>query len=177
MKSLDTVALKQFLKKAGDKLKGQWLLVGGTLLPALGIDHRSTVDIDLVGLGETERASSMDLMDIAEGMGLSVESINQAAAYFVDKVGYTVDDLIPMVKSKSAIIYRPNFELYASLKMNRMTESDLSDCLEYLKFCLKKNETINFTKVKKRAQLASKGANADRKARIKALLKACESPK
>lgn len=48
MKSLDTKLLKEFLKRAGERLHGDWLLVGGTLLPAVGIDSRSTTDIDLV---------------------------------------------------------------------------------------------------------------------------------
>ena len=79
MNSLDSKLLKQFLTLATQQLRGRWLLVGGTLLPAVGIDTRSTVDIDLVGLGDKEKLQNLELMKIAEQLGLSVESINQAA--------------------------------------------------------------------------------------------------
>jgi hypothetical protein len=50
MKSLDQKALKKFISLAGDRLKGEWVLIGGTLLHALEEDYRSTTDIDLVGI-------------------------------------------------------------------------------------------------------------------------------
>ena len=49
---LNSTLLTEFLKRAGERLYGEWLLVGGTLLPAVGIDVRATVDIDLLGLGK-----------------------------------------------------------------------------------------------------------------------------
>lgn len=118
MIQLNTQLLKKFLKLAGDSLKGDWLLVGGTLLPAVGLDIRSTVDIDLVGLGEREAAQSLELMELAEKLGLGVETINQAAAFFVHKAGYKKADLLTLYKGKSATIYRPSILLYWRLKLS-----------------------------------------------------------
>lgn len=143
MKKLDSKLMRSFLKSAGDSLKGEWLLLGGTLLPAVGLNIRSTVDIDLIGLGATEAAQGLELMEVAESLGLSVETVNQAAAYFLKKVGYSRKDLLLLHKGKSAIIYRPSVELYWRLKVARLSESDFSDCQHYYQYSRDQKETIN----------------------------------
>src|ERR1039457_2214833 len=117
MKKLDSKLMKKFLVKAGDLLKGDWLLVGGTLLPAVGLDVRATVDIDIVSLNANGKKGPIEdqtlgLMEIAENLDLGVESINQAAAYFLKKCGYKKEDLISLHKGKKAHIYRPSVQLY-----------------------------------------------------------------
>lgn len=144
MKNLNSSLLKKFLSLASKELKGNWLLVGGTLLPAVGIDIRSTVDIDLIGLGPNERMQSLELMNIAEKLGLSIESINQAAEYFVSKKKPTKHDMIKLIVGPEATIYRPTVALYWSLKINRLTETDTLDCQHYLQYCKGQNDTINF---------------------------------
>lgn len=143
MKNLDVEILKKFLKIAGDHLLGEWLLVGGTLLPAVGITIRVTVDIDLIGLGEKERGQLIELMKISESLGISVESINQAAGFFLDKVGYKKDDLLVLHKGRHSIIYRPSVMLYWKLKLERLTESDFIDCQYYYHFCVTQKDIIN----------------------------------
>ena len=86
MKALDASLLKKFLKAAGDQLTGEWVLVGGTVLPALNVDVRSTTDIDFVGLPVDTTREQLKLMQIAEDLGLPIESINQASAYFISKI-------------------------------------------------------------------------------------------
>lgn len=140
---LDSKLLKEFLKMAGSKLEGNWLLVGGTLLPAVGLQVRTTVDIDFVGLGKKESAQSLELMELAESLGLSVETINQAAKYFVEKVGYEKEDLIPLVSGKKATIFRPSISLYWKLKVGRLSETDLIDCQHYLGYCRGQNDKID----------------------------------
>lgn len=144
MKNLDSNLLKKFLDLALQELKGEWLLVGGTLLPALGINIRSTIDIDLVGLGEKERAQNLELMEIAEKLGLSIESINQAADFFVKKARYTDADLITFKSGKGVQIYRPSLFLYWKLKIARLTESDVEDCKSYFKYCQSQHDSIDF---------------------------------
>src|SRR5438552_100562 len=127
MKSLNSKLLSDFLKLAGIKLKGRWLLVGGTLLPAVGLEIRSTVDIDLIGISDKEAAQSLELMALAESLGLPVETINQAAAFFLKKIGFQEADLLPLHKGKNATIFRPSIELYLRLKIPRLSASDLLD--------------------------------------------------
>ncbi len=143
MKQLNAHLLKKFLKTASLKLTGEWLLVGGTLLPAVGIDIRATLDIDIIGLGKKEKQQSLELMEIAESLGLSIESINQAADFFLNRLKYTKADLIPLIEGKRCTIYRPSCFLYIKLKSLRLTETDLSDCLSYFDFCVTRDKNLD----------------------------------
>ena len=143
MKNLDSALLKKFLLVAGEKLSGQWILVGGTLLPAVGVDARATVDIDLIGLGPAESAQTLELMTIAESLSLPVDTINQAAAFFLNKVGYREADLLLLHEGSNAKIFRPSIALYIKLKSARMTESDFIDCKNYFSFCEKNGDLVD----------------------------------
>lgn len=172
MKALDTKLLKKFLNLVSEKLKGRWLLIGGTLLPAVGIDVRSTVDIDLVGLGKSERLQNLELMELAESLGLSIESINQAAEYFLKNTNYSDADLIPLKKGKSAIIFRPSLHLYWQLKIARLTESDLIDCFAYFEYCKSQGDKISnkvLLEIIKKER--TKESSLDKKNRLLKLLK------
>ena len=63
------------------------MLIGGTVLPLLGIDHRVTMDIDLIPLKpDKENSSLLSLMELAEKLDLPVETINSAGLYFLKKI-------------------------------------------------------------------------------------------
>lgn len=130
---IDQKLLKRFVRLAGDRLKGRWVLLGGTLLPLLGIDYRVTTDIDLAGLGRVDQGQTLELMKIAEELGLPVESINQVAAYFLMKLQPFDDHLISLHRGRGAEIFRPDLYLYLMLKIGRLAPSDLTDCLALLK--------------------------------------------
>jgi hypothetical protein len=135
MKPLTPELLGKFLELASDRLEGDWVLLGGTLLPALGHNVRVTVDIDVVSLSSERRPSqSLALMKIAEDLGLPVEAINSAAEYFLSKQTDFEKELVVLHAGKKARILRPNAFLYLRLKIERMTESDLIDCLSLLRF-------------------------------------------
>ena len=70
--------------------------------------------------------------------GLPVETINQAAGLFLRKIANWNKMLVPLIKG-TATIYRPNVTLFLLLKMERLSESDLGDCIEFIKFSKKKN--------------------------------------
>jgi hypothetical protein len=158
MKQLDADLLKRFLKLAADTLEGNWLLIGGTLLPAVGIQIRSTIDIDLVGLTEKESKQGLEVMSLAEKLGLGVEVINQAAAFFVNKVGYKKTDLIVLQKGKSATIFRPSVMLYWKLKLSRLTESDAMDCQHYLAYCFGQKDDVDVKVLRALLKSSAKGS-------------------
>lgn len=133
MKAIDRALLERLMQMAGDRLKGRWVLLGGTLLPLLGIEYRVTTDIDLVGLGTSEQGQTLALMTIAEELGLPVEAINQAAGYFLSRQEPFEDHLLLLKKGRTAEIFRPDLYLFLMLKAGRLSESDLSDCLELLR--------------------------------------------
>jgi hypothetical protein len=171
---LDTQTLKRFLDLAVKRLNGEWLLVGGTLLPAVGISHRSTVDIDFVGLTKAETSQNLELMELAEAMGLPVEAVNPAASFFVHKLGYNSRELLPLRESKSCRIYRPSCELYWKLKLARLTESDYQDCKQYYWYCTNNGDAVDVKKLKslistELATRKAKSTGADRRVRLKGL--------
>lgn len=81
-------------------------------------------------------------MDIAVSMKLPVETINQAASYFLYKEPDWQQSLVLVYEGKNARIYRPNINLYISLKRKRLTESDLQDCLAMIDFAIENKESI-----------------------------------
>ena len=145
--------LEKISNTAADELKGDWVLIGGTLLPALGIDHRVTTDIDLVSLesGESNESvkSTLQLMQLAENMGLAIETINQAALYFLEKIPGYRDSLVLLHTGKKGRIYRPNATLFLLLKIKRLSESDLQDCLQWLKWIKKQGEPLELERIQK----------------------------
>lgn len=141
--------LKQFLKLAGDKLQGDWVVLGGTVLPLLGREYRITLDIDLVPVEEQTHRSLIQLMELAETLALPVEAINPAGAYFLKKHRGWKKDLVFLHKGKSATVYRPSANLYIELKIHRLSESDLQDCLEFLKFAKETTEPVDFERLRK----------------------------
>lgn len=163
MKNLNSKLLRKFLELASIELKGKWLLVGGTLLPAVGIDVRATVDIDLVGLGVKEKMQNLELMTLAERLGLHIEAINQAAEFFVSRHAPTSKDMFILVKGKRAQIFRPSVELYWKLKVPRLTESDLLDCQHYLQFCIGQKDGVDVRDLDRVVQLELKKENSSEK--------------
>jgi hypothetical protein len=140
---LDAKKLQQFLKKAVDELDGDWVLIGGTVLPALGVDHRVTVDIDLVPLSSQGNDEMLSLMNLAESIGLPVESINSVGVFSLKKILGFERELVLLCEGKSARIFRPQFFLYLKLKYPRLSESDLDDLLMLLKFSRKNGDVLD----------------------------------
>jgi hypothetical protein len=47
MKTINKNILNKFIEKASKKLSGNWVILGGNVLQAMGIADRFTVDIDV----------------------------------------------------------------------------------------------------------------------------------
>lgn len=162
--------MKTLLKKSVEKLKGKWLLIGGTVLPALGIDYRSTIDVDLIPLNSQSNEDIISLMELAEDLSLPVEAINSAGAFFIKKIGSYENDMVLLIKGSSAEIYRPNFYLFLQLKIARLSEQDFLDVLEMQKYCLSHAEDLKLTLCQKLLnQELKKNFPAPHKERLEAL--------
>lgn len=175
MKALDRAVLSKFLKLAGERLSGRWVLIGGTVLPLLDSEIRSTVDIDLVGLPAGSNREALALMQIAEDLGLPVETINQAGAFFLSKIDDFEGSLILLHGGKKAKIYRPNADLFVRLKLDRLSETDLMDCLEFIRISEKLGDRLDRAKLRRRVEADLKRAKVkDRIARLKSMLAALQ---
>lgn len=137
-KTISPALLKKFLRIASNSLRGEWVLLGGSVLPALGAGIRQTYDIDVSPMGESTTADQLKLYGIAKELGLSVEAVNMAASYFLKKINGFKKELVVLHAGKTGTFFRPNLKLYLMLKSGRMSEQDYLDCLEMLKLELKK---------------------------------------
>jgi hypothetical protein len=168
--------MKKFVEIASEKLTGEWVVIGGTVMAVLGIDYRVTVDINFVNLkNKNSNADSLKLMGIAEQLGLPVESINQAGAYFLSKITDVQEHLVEIKKTKSCTIYRPDVYLFVKLKLGRFTQTDLEDCLVMIRhheeeFQSAKKELLKLVK----AKISSKETVSEElKTRLNAFLEKC----
>jgi hypothetical protein len=141
--SISPEIMRKFVFSAADRLIGPWVIIGGSVLHLLNIAARQTEDIDLAGPVTSTQAESLILMELAESFGFPVESINQAGAYFLFKIQGWEQKLISVHKGSTGTIYRPNLELFFELKLARLTPSDVTDCINYLHYTVKNNETFD----------------------------------
>lgn len=149
---LSAKVLKRFIEIALEKLEGDWVILGGTLPPALGIDYRQTVDIDFAPVHASTNATSIKVMEIAEGLGLPVETINASAEFFLKKAARFKSRLVPLFESKRCRIFRPTLDLYIELKLNRGSESDFSDCGTLIDYAKEQTLFDELSAAKKRLQ-------------------------
>ncbi|MBW2263451.1 MAG: hypothetical protein JRG91_15910 [Deltaproteobacteria bacterium] len=140
MKAVDHALLERFVQLAGQRLSGDWVVMGGGVLPLLGIEHRVTVDVDIAGPESAGQEQTLALMHIAEELGLPVEAINQAGAFFLHRIEGWREELVTVHEGPGATIHRPNVTLFMLLKIPRLSEADLSDCLEMLRWASRGGE-------------------------------------
>lgn len=133
MKVINSKISKKFLELVSKELRGDWVLMGGAVMVFLGVNERVTVDIDLAGPQTANQSDTIKLMTIAEKIGLSPEAINQAGAFFLHRIPNWQENLVPLLKTDKFSLSRPNSFLFLQLKMARLSESDLSDCMNMLK--------------------------------------------
>ncbi|GJL52452.1 MAG: hypothetical protein NPIRA01_36790 [Nitrospirales bacterium] len=135
--------LDQFFELASEKLSGEWILLGGSVLPYVGRSIRATVDIDLATTSLRGGEQQLKLMEIAESLSLPIEAVNTAAEFFVRKISGFEDNLVHMFSKDDFCVYRPNVNLFIQLKLPRLSESDLEDTLEFLRFAREIEERVD----------------------------------
>ena len=147
MTPLDAATLRRFVELAGERLAGDWILIGGAVLTLLGVEHRSTVDIDIVGPDEAANAQTMVLMDIAADLDLPVESVNQAGGWFLRRIDGWRDERVELHRGRGATIHLPSATLYLLLKIERLSETDLADCEERLRLARRRGEALDVERI------------------------------
>ncbi len=140
---MNAKVIKKLVDKALKTLKGDWVLIGGTVLPLVGVDYRTTIDIDMISLQDKRNDSVLALMELAESLDLPAEAINSAGLFFLKKIPDWKKRLILHAESKTCRIFRPAFDLYLELKIARFSESDETDIYAYLKWHQEKKDPVN----------------------------------
>lgn len=67
------------------RLEGEWVLLGGSLLSYLKLSDRQTFDIDLAPCTTVTNQVTLKAIDIATKKGLPPETINFAVEFFLKK--------------------------------------------------------------------------------------------
>ncbi len=128
MEAMDRKRLEEVLERAVERLSGEWLLLGGALVALWVEGRRTTEDVDLIGLGGSAE-ERYALMELAADLGLPIEAVNSAADFFVRRVKGWREELEPFRKGPTSVIYRPTATLFVLLKMGRLSDQDLQDCV------------------------------------------------
>lgn len=137
----------RFLKSVTNELEGDWLVIGGSLLAIVQSDSRATVDIDLCPIDEMTNDLRINLMRVAELSGLSIESINPAADYFLKQIPNWKSAIILHITGQKGRLFRPSFELYLKLKIERLSQTDFDDCLLYFKWNMNVKNSVNKSEI------------------------------
>jgi hypothetical protein len=122
--------IDKLLEELCQKVGGDWLLTGGSLVQLEMDGQRATEDIDLVAIRHAELsevAAQDELFKAAIRLGLSPESVNSAAGFFVHRLDGWKDHLVKLRSGAKGTIFRPDLTLFVALKLGRATEIDLAD--------------------------------------------------
>lgn len=144
----DRIRIQALLELAGERLAGDWLLIGGGAAASWFAPSRTTEDIDLIGLLGTQD-ERFALMQLAVDAAIPVEAVNSAADFFVRKIPGWRDEIVPLHRGPAATIYRPSATLFLLLKINRLSEVDLDDCLALHEHCRVRGEVVDRDRVLK----------------------------
>jgi hypothetical protein len=125
---MDRARIEAVVDAIAGRLTGEWLLLGGALVALWVQPRRVTEDIDVVGL-DTEGRPRLALLQLAHDLGLPVEALNSAADFFVSRVEGWRDEVEPFRKGAAGTVLRPTPTLFVLLKVERLSETDLADCL------------------------------------------------
>jgi hypothetical protein len=171
LKAIDAPLVSLLLARLTESLSGDWVLLGGAVLPLVGITHRVTYDIDLAGPPDAPQV--LELVELAAGMGLPPEAVNQAAAFFLHRIEGWSRHLIPVVSGARARVFRPDATLYVRLKIGRLSDADLADCLRYLEFAAAHGEPADADGLMRAVRAETrKRPGPERAARLRTLLRA-----
>jgi hypothetical protein len=69
---------------------------------------------------------------LAKDLGLPVEALNTAADFFVERIPGWKDELETLRRGKRGTVFRPSATLFLLLKLERLSERDLADCVAAL---------------------------------------------
>lgn len=138
---------QKFLKNVVNNLEGDWVLIGGSLLYVLGASQRVTSDIDLCPIHELTNEKRLALMDLALKSGLSIESINPAADFFLNQIPNWKQSLVLVEQGEKGALFRPSLELYFQLKLSRATTTDIQDCISFLNWHIENNLSFDKSKL------------------------------
>lgn len=160
---MQTANIETLLTEICQKIGGEWLLIGGSLVILEFDGKRATEDIDLVQIrahGKSEAKAQDELFQAAMRIGLDPETVNSAARFFVSEISGWESEIMPLRTGPVGTVFRPSLTLFAALKFRRGTEIDLRD----VAVAVAKEGSVKFDEAKFRALAGENATRAfDRK--------------
>ena len=140
------------------------------------LPERATEDIDLISVvqGPDRR---YQLMDFALAHGVPLEAVNSAADFFLRRFPDWRDQLEVLHAGAHARIFRPTPTLFLLLKVGRMSEADLGDCLALLNLATRTGLSVDRGRVRDHLSSLAEPESAAALARRNALHAALGQPK
>jgi len=115
---MDGERIRAIVHEIGERLEGDWLLIGGGLV-ALWIEPgRTTEDLDIVGMAGCDDPR-LALLQLADDLGLPVETLNSAADFFVQRIDGWEREVELLQRGSVGRIFRPSATLFLLLKVGR----------------------------------------------------------
>jgi len=142
---------------------------------SLWLDARRTTQVvDLIGIkGLPEERYK--LMGLAQDLGLSIETVNSAADYFVRQIPGWQDEIVVFLEGEKGVVYRPTPTLFLLLKAKRLSPQDLEDCRAAVREAAEQQLEIDATRVADYIGALPPAANPDQERRREALLALLDS--
>jgi hypothetical protein len=165
---LDRRRIDAVVQAVADRLDGEWLLVGGSLV-ALWIDgRRTTENVDLVPVRGSSDARH-ELLRLAEYLGLPIEALNSAADFFVARIPNWAAEIEPLRTGARATVCRPSATLFLLLKVRRLSEDDLADCLALIDKVARDGLSLDAARVLREMDVLPESADEELRRRRAAL--------
>ncbi len=177
MKPVDPRSLQKFVQLVSDELQGDWAICSSVILPLINAATQVFSDIDIALPAAAEPQELLRLMGIAERLGWPVETVHFHASHYAQSVPEWRRQLLPLRKTRTCAVYRPDVNLFIGMHVRRLTETDLTDCLDYLSYALREGEEIREDYLSQliRRHLAKADSGSGRSERLEALLRVVES--
>ncbi len=169
---LDRARIDTVVRAVADRLKGDWLLVGGGLVALWLEPRRVTEDVDIVGI-RGSAADRLDLLGLARELGLPIEALNSAADFFVYRVADWREQIEVFWEGAQGRIYRPSGTLFLLLKIHRLSARDLDDCIALMNRVAGDGSPLDVPRVVQALDglpPAQDAALGDRRARLRSVL-------
>jgi hypothetical protein len=118
------------LEEICQKIGGEWVLTGGSLIQLQASDSRATEDLDIIGLTHpalSETLAQNELFKAALRIGLSPETVNSAASFFFHQIPEWQNHLVKIKVGPVGTVFRPDLTLFIVSKLARSSEIDLQD--------------------------------------------------
>lgn len=147
---MNSAKIRAIIEEVCQKVGGDWLLLGGSLVQLEYDGGRATEDIDLVQIRHSHHSevrAQDELFKAAHRQGLDPEQVNSAAKFFISELKGWESEILPLAHGPAGRVFKPTLTLFVATKLRRASEIDQQDVI----YALEKEGRASFDEEKFRA--------------------------